>query len=116
MDPTKLCRSGSSTKTFGVLGSSSGISRRWSSCLSGVKRIAPSRGPASRARNNDRIEPIDDIQNYITHSILERDNSPVNVIEAARAHGKRYGYLTKILRLANASGHLRAGDSTTTEQ
>jgi hypothetical protein len=36
----------------------------------------------------------------------------MNVITAAIAQGKMYGYLTKIGNLSNVSGHLKAGDST----
>jgi len=77
------------------------------------KRIAPSRGPASRARNKDSNEPFGNFQLGKFRTAAE--DSPTNVIAAAIAHGRMYGYLTKIGMLPNVSGHFSAGDSTVTE-
>jgi hypothetical protein len=72
--------------------------------------MAPSRGPESRARNKDKIEPIDDLQ--LCRFEAPAEHSPINVIAAAMAHGKMYGYLTNMGTLSNVSGHFKAGDST----
>lgn len=111
-DPTIPWGSGSSTSAPGEIGSSSGIVGCPISTFSG-KRIAPSRGPASRARNKDSNEPFGNFQISIFRTAIE--DSPTKVIAAAIAHGRMYGYLTKIGMLSNVSGHFRAGDSTVTE-
>jgi hypothetical protein len=112
-DPTTPWGSGSSTKAPGEIGSSSGIVGCPFSTFSRGKRIAPSRGPASRARNKDSNEPFGNFQLGRFRTAVE--DSPTKVIAAAIAHGRMYGYLTKIGMLSNVSGHFRAGDSTVTE-